>query len=83
MTSSSKGSAGISNSGTVSRGEHTAQFEVVGKTLTVTSVLGTKQAQLGKTPPEALAKLLLAEQIIEARRSDLKRDREGPRMDEF
>lgn len=58
----------MANSGTVTRGRHSAEFEVVGKMLKVTSPFGVKHAQLGRTPPEVLAGMLLREQIDDANR---------------
>jgi hypothetical protein len=57
----------MSKSGLVTRGIYTAQFEVTGKMLKLTSVFGVKQAQLGSLPAEVLAGMLLGEQITEAK----------------
>jgi hypothetical protein len=52
----------------VQRGKHTAQFEEIDGLVKITSVFGTKQTQLGSTPAEVLAGIMLAEQIAEAER---------------
>jgi hypothetical protein len=48
------------------RGLHTAEFEVVGKIITVRSVFGVKRAKLGDLPAEVSARGLLGDQIREA-----------------
>lgn len=58
----------MSKSGMVQRGKHTAQFEEIDGLVKITSVFGTKQTQLGSTPAEVLAGIMLAEQIAEAER---------------
>ena len=58
----------MSKNGTVSRGNHTAQFEVIGRMLKVTSVFGVKQTHLGDLPAEVLAGMLLGEQIADSHR---------------
>jgi hypothetical protein len=58
----------MSKSGMVQRGEHSAQFEVEGDILTVTSPLGQKKTQVGQMPAEILAGQLLGELIAESHR---------------
>jgi hypothetical protein len=56
----------VSKFGFVTRGLHTAEFEVVGKIITVRSVFGVKRAKLGDLPTEVSARGLLGDQIREA-----------------
>jgi hypothetical protein len=56
----------MSNSGTVSRGNHTATFSVRGGNVLIEAgVLGRKSAELGRLPAEVIAELLLRELIVE------------------
>jgi hypothetical protein len=57
----------VSKFGIVTSGGHTAQFEVLGDVLHVTSEFGVKKTQLGDLPAEMLAGRLLREQIAEAK----------------
>jgi hypothetical protein len=58
----------VSKSGEVQRGEYSADFEVIGGMVRVTSIFGTKQTQLGSLPAEVLAGMLLGEQIADEKR---------------
>jgi hypothetical protein len=58
--------------GTVDGRQHSARYEVTGNMLRVTSVFGTKSAQLGRLPPEVIARILLGEQIADAERDHRK-----------
>jgi len=58
----------MTRKGTVSSGQHSARYEVTGGMVRVTSVFGAKSAQLGRLPAELLARMLLSEQIADAKR---------------
>ena len=45
----------MAQSGTVTRAGHSATYIVAGSILKITSVFGTKAAQLGRTPADVLA----------------------------
>lgn len=60
----------MSNSGTVTYGEYSASYEVTKGMVKVTSSLGVKHAQLGRTPAELLARMMLREQVEAAGRTD-------------
>jgi hypothetical protein len=56
----------MSRSGEVSRGNHTATYDVRGGNVIIDAgVLGRKSAELGRLPAEVLAGLLLRELIVE------------------
>ncbi len=61
----------MSSSGTVTRGNHTATYEVRGGMVTIEAgLLGQKSAGLGRLPALVLAGLLLQELIVEDKRRE-------------
>lgn len=59
----------MSSSGTVSRGKHTAFYEVQGGLVLIEAgLLGQKSAELGRLPAQVIAGLLLRELIVEEQR---------------
>lgn len=71
----------MSRGGTVVLGPHSARYQLTGSTLTITSVLGVKSAQLGRLPAEVLAGILLREQVADVNNVSLASVRIRPKAD--
>ncbi len=65
----------MSRSGIVAIGKYRASFEQIGGMVRITSVFGTKQAQLHGAAPEVLAEMLLGVQMGESARRTLPSDK--------